>query len=83
MNMTLTTTRPRLRWLASGLAMGMLAAAIAGPGVGAADPRWRQPQTKTSATFDPRINVLNLAPVLAHDLCADRQTQTGSPHSLV
>jgi uncharacterized protein YggE len=31
-NTTLTTNRPRLRWLASGLAVGMLAAAIVGPG---------------------------------------------------
>jgi uncharacterized protein YggE len=31
-NTTLTTSRPRLRWLASGLAVGMLAAAIVGPG---------------------------------------------------
>jgi uncharacterized protein YggE len=36
MNMTHITTRPRLRWLAGGLAIGLLAAAMVGPGVGAA-----------------------------------------------
>lgn len=36
MNTTSHFSRPRLRWLASGLTIGLLAAAIAGPGVGAA-----------------------------------------------
>ena len=33
---TISVTRPGLRWLAGGLAVGLLAAALAGPAVGAA-----------------------------------------------
>lgn len=36
MTTTITATRPGLRWLAGGLAIGLLAAALAGPAVGAA-----------------------------------------------
>ena len=36
MTTTLSSTRPGLRWLAGGLAIGLLAAALAGPAVGAA-----------------------------------------------
>ena len=36
MTTTITATRPGLRWLAGGLAVGLLAAALAGPAVGAA-----------------------------------------------
>ena len=35
MNTTLSITRPALRWLAGGLAIGLLAAALVGPAVGA------------------------------------------------
>lgn len=35
MNMTLSTARPGLRWLAGGLVIGLLAASLAGPAVGA------------------------------------------------
>ena len=35
MNSTIATTRPNLRWLAGGLAVGLIAAALVGPAVGA------------------------------------------------
>lgn len=54
MNKTLTTTGPRLRWLAGGLAMGMLAAAIVGPGVGAA---------QAQAGSDDQVRSINVSGV--------------------
>lgn len=59
MNTSLQTTRPRLRWLASGLAMGLLGAAMVGPGVGAA-----QAQSDTNDQV-PTISVSGVGRVKA------------------
>jgi uncharacterized protein len=49
---TLSTTRPGLRWLAGGLAVGLLAAALAGPAVGVAQAQSDDGETVRSISVN-------------------------------
>jgi len=64
---TLTTARPGLRWLAGGLAVALLAAALAGPAVGAAQAQSDSDETVRS------INVSGMGRVKVEPDVADVQ----------